>query len=270
MTQVKEHQEMRIRKVLHDPAGLARALVRARPVIFSFTFALCFTANLFQAGAFDYDPSTCSTEADDTIHVALDSEVFRFPKDDLVLVGTAVSSSERTAPIRADPFGCPGNPVRAMSFALAIQYLDQVSKPLNPMTETFELLTAAPDFWGLQTSDIYIAQLWCTRSDAIRGMIGEQMEQCRVPSPGANADERGGAFRAISHQYSAPFDKPFVVLCLHTILTSCEVHYKYLPTVNLRYKFTLSKLPPRQFIDFDRALRAKLDAARRPDYPWAN
>jgi hypothetical protein len=243
---------------------------RGRLKTFFIASFLCLKAGVVQAGGFEYDPSKCSGGAHDAIYVALDREVFRFPKADLTFIGTKDSSSELVGPSSTDPVGCPGNPVKAKSFAFAIHYLDQPNKTLNPMLETFELVSVSPGYWGLQTSDINTANSWCAKPDATHKVIGEQLEQCRLPSAEAEPEEQSGAFRAVPQRYSAPFDKPFVVICLRTILTTCEVNYKYLPTINLHYQFLLSKLPPSKFIEFDRTLREGLEAARQPNYPWAN
>ncbi len=229
---------------------------------------------------FEYDPKACSSNAEGMIYVALGRDVFRFRAGKLTFIGTRPRDfigTDREEPdsqpdsSSTDPEGCPSNPLRANSFSFALAYPGELSSAdHNPMLEKFEILAAGDSLPGMQESNESLAENWCSREEVVHQVIDGALEVCRFPDaqktfPDA---ESSRVFRSLPGAYSVPFGRPYIVVCHHSVLTQCEVDYRFSKNIKVRYAFFLERIESSDFVKLDQSLRKQIEDARVTNYPW--
>lgn len=234
-----------------------------------------------ESDTLSYDPSLCAEEPGDFVYVALWRNVFRIPADQLFyILDHPPDELPRVPPPPrpSDPEGCPGHPIQAAVFDFALS-LDAwpTSAGDPPLVEggawRFKLVASNSERWGLQPSLENDYRRRCSRASEV-----EQDESglliCRIPRQDKPDDRSVWAFSAYADPgiYAAPFDRLFTSSCLASIndrYHNCSVAYKFLPDVNISYRFRTIDMPISQLLGYDRALRARLKASLIEGYDWS-
>lgn len=229
-----------------------------------------------------YDSSSCTPDAEGMVYVALGETVFRWPEEELSLVGAVPPSQMAALPKSPDPSqpeGCPGNPIRGANFSFLYRYdalLAAKRGQQNPTPypvgapESLRLIAASPDSWGTQPSNermfLHVCDEWEIKEVLPNGLIA-----CSAPPDDKTKPRNTWAtfYQALPDVYGVPFDRPFVVKCLYIVtVMQCNVIYKLYRTVNITYQFWRGRLPISQIIEFDRGLRKRLESHRVPNFIW--
>lgn len=255
-------------------------LFGSRPSTGAVTRSTELTDPTAESERFEYDSKACSSNAEGMIYVAVGRDEFRFPAEKLTFIGTRPRDfigtdreepASQPEPNSTDPEGCPSNPLRARSFSFAIAYPGELSPAShNPMLEQFEILAVENSLPGLQGSNEFVAENWCGREDVIHQIIDGALEECRFPDANKTFPdaESSRVFRSLPGAYSAPFGRPYIVVCHHGILTQCEVNYRLSETIKVRYKFLLKRIRSSDLVKLDQALRKQIEDARVSNDPW--
>ncbi|WP_375596579.1 hypothetical protein ABWI00_09860 [Algihabitans albus] len=266
------------------PAGFRDVFSDLRRLAASVAAFLCLaslqTPSFAESSQLTFDPSLCAEDPGDFVYVALWQSVFRIPADQLFyILDHPPNELPRVPPPPKpdDPEGCPGHPIQAAVFDLALRldaWPTNVGDP--PLVEggawRFKLVASGPEQWGLQPSLENRHHSAC--------LLAAEIEQdasglliCRVPRRDKPNDRSVWAFSAYADPdiYAAPLDRLFTSSCLASIndrYHNCRVAYKVLPDVNVSYRFRTVDMPISQLLSYDRALRARLKASRVEGYDW--
>jgi hypothetical protein len=237
-----------------------------------------------------YDPATCKTDAQGMVYFALGREVFRKPAEPGVRMRPILNTSPETlatlppSPDPNEPKGCPDNPVRGTTYG--INYQHQPREPgAYPVGTSFEakllgFVEITRDDWN-STVDVV---KWGTQSvdetafERVRDnynaceVLANGLTVCRVPWPDKNILSWPTKFQAVSPVYDTPFGRPFTVSCNPALPglgpLECHVSYNYTENTRVIYFFELRNLPAMEIIEFDKGLRAAIEAMRVPAYRW--
>jgi hypothetical protein len=243
------------------------------------------TALSATAGTLSYDPESCATPAEGMVYLAFNRIVLRIPANELTLIRDM--PSERLAkmpkPPKADePEGCPDHPIQARGFTFSYLYEAIRENKRDPQLSPYapnklKLINVPSDYWALQPSQekafLNRCEKFQEREELLNGLIA-----CLVPPSDKSIPRRHWAvyLQAKSEVYSAPFGRPFVISCypFGNGSQTCLVTYKLYETLNVSYEITVQHqyssrfIPLTETIEFDRGLRAKIEAARVKDFVW--
>jgi hypothetical protein len=232
------------------------------------------------ADEFEYDSSHCTPDAKGFVYLEIGREVFRWPQEELTVIGDLPPELKAAAPQPPDPDepeGCPGHPIQGRSFSFAYSYkaiLENTANPTYPpgAPSLLRLFSVTEDYWGLQPSTEQAFHSTCDRWQ-IRVQLPEGLTGCKVPTTDSQIppEEWATYYEASSTEYTAPFGRPFIVSCHGAVrIMLCNVRYKLLPTVNMRYEFELRRIPIEQIISYDRSLRDRVFSALVRDHSWTS
>jgi hypothetical protein len=99
----------------------------------------------------------------------------------------------------------------------------------------------------------------------------EGLKRCAVKTGQMPPYDLEASYRASPDLYATPFGEPFIIRTGRGSLLyggDSQIDYKIDDEVSLYYQFWLKDLPIQSVLDFDRALRAKIEAARVKNYLW--
>ena len=243
-------------------------------------FASLQTPSFAESSQLTFDPSLCAEDPGDFVYVALWQSVFRIPADQLFYILDHPPDELPRVPLPPkpdDPEGCPGHPIQAAVFDLALRldaWPTNVGDP--PLVEgkawRFKLVASGPEQWGLQPAQEIIRERNCSHASDIE-QDASGLTICRVPRSDKpdNKSVWGFSVYADPDVYAAPFDRLFTSSCLASIndrYHNCSVAYKFLSDVNISYRFRTIELTISQLLRYDHALRARLKASRVEGYDW--
>ena len=266
------------------PAGFRDVFSDLRRLAASVAAFLCLaslqTPSFAESSQLTFDPSLCAEDPGDFVYVALWQSVFRIPADQLFyILDHPPDELPRVPPPPKpdDPEGCPGHPIQAAVFDLALRldaWPTNVGDP--PLVEgrawRFKLVASGPEQWGLQPAQEIIRERNCSHASDIE-QDASGLTICRVPRSDKPDDKSVWGFSAYADPdvYAAPFDRLFTSSCLASIndrYHNCSVAYKFLSDVNISYRFRTIELTISQLLRYDHALRARLKASRVEGYDW--
>lgn len=233
------------------------------------------------SGTLTYDSSLCGVDPEGKVYIALWDQVLRVPARQLGFIRDYPPEKAVRAPQPPDPGvpeGCPGNPIRAAGFTLGTDLATWDAGPDAPpvvegRARQVSLVATEPDFWGLQPS-LERGFLGACSKALEREYRNDGLVVCRIPRSDPSIPKEKWTFvgQADLDMYPTPTGRPFTVECrisINELYHICIVMYKFYPRLNVYYEFHTNQLPIEQVIDFDRALRARLEAAHVRDYDWS-
>jgi hypothetical protein len=240
--------------------------------------AAIFATSTAWAEEVRFDSTKCSANADGMVYVALQKEVFRFPENELGMLGgwsEKEAADLPTPPSPTDPEGCPGNPIRARSASFLYLYEAVKADKFDPQTpkwapNSLEIIAVPPSYWGLQDSAENQFKEICAKWNE-KAVLVNQMVSCSRPPDDRTVPRNRWTtlYQAPLGLYPAPLDRLFTVHCWWPVtLSICDVRYKFIDSVNLEYEFREGSPPVERIIDFDTQLRNRLQVAIVPNYPW--
>ena len=237
----------------------------------------------------NYDPSKCKTEAHGKLYIALDHYVLAMPISGAILVGDIypeMGIRRLEAPNPAEPEGCPGNPwqLESYEFDYSSGSLSEKSGNQNSNTRFGPIgvtLIAQP----AEASHHSSGELQQTIADSVcnnatrHDTLINGLAACRVkPDKDVRVEDWAASFAAPPNVYSAPLHERFVVNCGPRLFTEpishCDVSYAVNAGFVVSYRFQPyigpSAIPLEHIIQFDKSLRAQIEAALVKDYRWPN
>jgi hypothetical protein len=255
-----------------------------------------------------YDPVACKSETHGRFYIALSRNVLAVPHTQGSLMFGPIyprSTLKRySPPDPAQPEGCPNNPLQLESFAYEY-WIDSVrsAKSGAPPDKTrrpdaLELIRIPddkPDLspqgaewgewegppWAGEQFRLGDARRGCEKA-AIREQVPNGMTACRIrlstqyPELNERIENWAVSYVAAPETYKAPLGERFVVNCgplvFRDTISHCEVGYVIMPQIGITYRFQPYRgshpIPIDDVIDFDRGLRATIEASLVRDYPW--
>lgn len=264
----------------HFASSVLAAFLACQPIVAP-------TAN---AQTLSYDPAACAANPGDVIYIAAIRLVLAIPMNELSHIADYPPSKPDTlvarirellptAPDPSEPEGCPGNPVQAQSFSFYYAYEAMLKNKRHPqipaaVPEQLHLVSAPPDFWGLQPS-LEKGLSWSCKGPGIHEKLPNGLTACYVrPSTGEPSKDRWGvSYGSEAPVYSAPLGRPFVVECdsggTNALgIRRCQVSYKFDNNLNISYHVNTHRVPPNEFIDFDRNLRDRIKSYIVKNFDW--
>lgn len=243
------------------------------------------------AAASTYDPASCKTNAKGKLYIALGRDVLAVPHRGTTVVGQIAPRERLQPPDPSEPEGCPGNPQQLGSYTFAYFYdppevtKDEPGQIHGRGAELLQLIRTSRDDiarsespeWIGESGPLRLASTICDTATSIE-QLPNGLKACRkklsekTPRP----EDWRAAYIANPDVYSTPLGRPFVVNCDDTIysfpIADCQVAYSFTPSFGVTYRFKpyhgARRLPIDGVIDFDRGLRAAIDAAIVKSYPW--
>jgi hypothetical protein len=271
-------------------------------VVLSLTFCSHVYGADSEKREFRYEPSTCKTDAQGKLYIALGTNVLAVPTSGAVVVAR-YGDNWLQPPDPAEPIGCPRNPEQLSGYAFPYAYNASVGKESGSFpnshlqADLLQLInipgsSGAPSpndtEWGAELSGQKFAMQICS-GDAISGhasegwaIIHEELASglaaCRLKHGDLEkrTEDMRAAYIAHSNIYQTPLGRPFVVNCsdqLYTISVGhCDVDYVFGPGLAVNYQFQPHRgqrvIHIDQVFDFDRGLRAAISAALVKNYRW--
>ncbi|WP_421706607.1 hypothetical protein [Algihabitans sp.] len=265
-----------LRPNLSSAQGVGRREVAAAFLIGLFLTSVPGAA---ESDTLSYDPSRCSTEAGDFVHVAFWETVLRLPKDDLLYIQDFPPerlAQAPTPPMPAELEGCPGNPIRARAYF--IRLAGDTVPPALPLTEAgyvplqrLALVASRPQHWGTQLSDEQAVARCFIRADGFE-VLANGLELCQFPPDDLSLSKERWAvsLRAPADVYEAPLSRSFVSNCSGKFPQGnwCNVTYKLTDQVLIQYRYFSKRLRFEDLIVFDRALRQALNEWILKGFVW--
>lgn len=256
-------------------------------LLWIFASLLLVTNQASGKDAFQYDPSTCKTDAKGHLYIALGPNVFSVPysKSGVYLLDSVSPKEKRPAPDPSEQVGCLGNPIQQRSFAFLagtpladVERGSSSSEHIEAATKLTLFATRADYRWLGEPSPDFPESM-CA-GDAIRETMTSGLTACRIPlwrKPNAAVQDLGGVFFSNTGIYTTPLGRRFVVHCAPYLYSapgnaSCRVAYAITNDLAVVYEFQPyrgpSPIPIEHIINFDRKLRAQIDAAIVKDFAW--
>ncbi|QEX22133.1 hypothetical protein FRZ61_20630 [Hypericibacter adhaerens] len=252
------------------PAAVLRALIAALLVA-------CVAMAGVGAIAAERMPDISQCRGNDGyVYIALGRDILRWKPDRFIIMDLSGADTDPLFPAPPDasePAGCHDNPLRVLRG--------------SPVLELSELVPGATDSSGRGVHAFLILRL---ENDDLQQQREKSFERaCEPPQDGRGhrirtIDPPGfsecstqsakdpatwlSSYKTLPGRYTAPMGGPLVITCLYSGLFDCYTGYKMAPTLGLTYLFNFSELALEQLLDFDRALQAKIEAARVKDYAW--
>jgi len=285
----EQEREKRASKVV------ARTIIQrgTMPILLAAVLALS-TLHASAFNEFHYDPASCKTDAKGHLYIAVGENVLAVPflKNGVYGLNSVLPYAKRLAPDPTEPEGCPGNPSQQHSFTfdfgtplvdpekgvtlpahreaprrLTLYGLDPVSGPTPKADQTK---------WLGENGGL--AELRCSDA-AIRETLPNGLTACRTqPTQNTRVEDWAASYIADPSVYTTPLGRPFIVDCgaflYSTIISHCRVAYVFAPGLAVGYEFQpylgSTPIPIDHIIEFDRQLRAHIDAALVKDFIWPN
>ncbi|QLF93819.1 hypothetical protein HW090_11665 [Pseudomonas sp. ABC1] len=223
--------------------------------------------------AMEFEPEKCpDPDPEGKAYLSLGETVLRVPIRTLNIPHAPYADSPLPSPPDASqPLGCVGNPLAQQSLIIDFSFSAWLSDRKTPSAASlreFRLIRAEPDFYGLSQGSFYVSG--CDLFPR-RVRLGNGLQGC-LPNKNPEHPDRDevGRYRLDPQDYVMPFGQTFVMGCSPDIPRGvvCSVDYKVLPTVNLVYRFSTDRMPLEDVVEFDRMLRAQIEASVVPDYKW--
>lgn len=224
------------------------------------------------------DPPQCGTEDAEDIYISIFHDVFRLPY--------AMISQIKIIPLEAGgdllpyppnplaPPGCFANPIRAKFVRMNVrlrEILPATALPDAPMP-VVGLAILPPTVSWQQLHEDNFDRLCATKDHpVIIETTPEGLKRCAVKTGQRPPYDLEASYRASPDLYATPFGEPFIIRTGHEPLLyggDSQIDYKIDDEVSLYYQFWLKDLPIQNVLDFDRALRAKIEDARVKNYVW--
>jgi hypothetical protein len=281
--------------LLLPPEVLTRVTVR-KAAIFAFVGLVLasFPHRVFAKDEFQYDATTCKTDPKGHLFIALGPNVLSIPfsKRGVYLLDSVMPKARRRPPDPSEPEGCPGNPSQQKSFALfagtPLADIEQGATSAHREAPTKLTLfdTWDPDrsadpaqFRWFGELNPGFPELTCSHS-TIRETLPNGLTACRVPlsgQPNAAVEDLAAAYFSDPAVYAIPLGRRFIIHCTPYLYSGptfggCEVAYSITADLAVAYEFQpylgRSPIPIEHIIEFDRKLRAQIDAATVKDFIW--
>ncbi|OEC33664.1 hypothetical protein SAMN05216600_11910 [Pseudomonas cuatrocienegasensis] len=249
-----------------------------RPLWRALILLACLQAG--QVGAVVFEPEKCpEPDPEGKAYLSLGEAVLRVPLRTLNITSAPLPDWPLpTPPDASQPPGCSGHPLAKQGvmtdFAITAWLRDR-KQPSTSQLRSIGLSRARRDSYErpgwFQSAENYYA-LACERRPK-RVSLSNGLQGCLV-TDGPENDYVGrkevGVYRADPKAYEMPLGQTFIVDCMPDIPAGavCDVDYKVLPTVNLRYRFNTKFIPLEEVIEFDRMLREQIEQAVVTDYKW--
>jgi hypothetical protein len=240
---------------------------------------------------FHYDAAACKTDAKGHLYIALGRNVLAvsFLKNGTYFLAPVPLKARRLAPDPTEREGCPGNPSQQGSFAFEFgtPLLDSDGRRNEPVHReaptrlslfNLEYLNRNADgdqlTWSGESAGLL--ELTCAQA-TIRETLPNGLKACRIkPVYDARVENWGASYIAGPNIYATPLGRPFIVDCgpglQDDMISHCRIAYVFAPGLAVGYDFQpylgSSPLPIDHIIDFDRRLRAQINAALVKDFIW--
>jgi len=279
--------------VIVSPSFVARsrAIIR-KGVMFAFlSAALVLSDHAVAKDEFQYDPGVCKTDPKGHLYIALGRNVFSVPflKDGVYGLYSVLPKAKRLARDPSEPEGCPGNPSQQRSFAFnfgaPLVDSDEGSVRATPReaptrVTLFEVWNpnSNPDRehseWSGESAGL--AQLVCAQATA-RETLPNGLTACRAGAAGTRVEDWGASYISDPSRYATPLGRRFIVDCGPGLysgppISQCQVAYAIKPDLAVEYLFQPyvgpSPIPIDHIIEFDRKIRAQIEAATVKDFVW--
>jgi len=255
----------------------------------------------FAGQEFHYDPTSCKTDAHGKIYIALGGDVLTLPATGNVIIAR-YGKNWLTPPDPKEPPGCPDNPEQLTGYGFPYAYNAALGRanPTFPNNTQFGVdvlqligirgpssAASGDTEWNGETYQIGLARTICAPPDVRRrneGMtvtyeeLSDGFDACRVKDGDIKrVEDMRTTYIARPDVYQTPLGRKFIVNCgwyLYEDATDdCSVSYVFRPGLGITYQFrpyhgSPQILPVDQVIPFDRGLRAAVNQALIPDYPW--
>jgi len=241
------------------------------------------------AAASTYDPASCKTDAKGKLYIALGRDVLAVPHRGTTVVGQIAPAERLQPPDPSEPEGCPGNPQQLGSYAFAFFYdppevtEDEPGQVHGWGTDLLQLYrTSATDTrrgaeWIGEAGPIDLAQRICQTATS-KEELPNGLQVCRKNFDGKTSrpEDWRAAYIAKRDTYATPLGRTFVINCTDGIFSSpvgdCQVAYSFTPDLGIAYRVRpyhgTRRVPIDRIIEFDRGLRAQIEAALVANYPW--
>jgi len=273
--------------LLLSPGVLTRVTVR-KAAIFAFVGLVLasFPHRVFAKDEFQYDATTCKTDAKGHLFIALGPNVLSIPfsKRGVYLLDSVMPKTRRRSPDPSEPEGCPGNPSQQKSFALfAGTPLADSKQGATPAHREAPAKLTLYDTWRPNADHRWLgentglAELMCSKTH-VREPLSNGLIACRTGSDDRPIDDWAASYVSDPDNYATPLGRRFIVDCgpeLHSglmPLSSCQVAYSITSDLAVGYEFQpylgRSPIPIEHIIEFDRKLRALIDAVTVKDIIW--
>jgi hypothetical protein len=239
---------------------------------------------------FQYDPSTCKTDAQGKLYIALGRNVLAVPTSGSVVVAR-YGDNWLKPPDPAEPMGCPGNPQQLSGYAFPYAFnavvgnKDSAFPSAHARADVLQLIrirgnaeVPSPDDteWRGESFQSKIAKAVCEK--AVPEELSNGFTACRLSPTDKTlrVEEWRTTYVGRSDIYTTPLNRPFVVNCDDHVYTSpvgdCGVTYVFRPDLGVTYNFrpyrSSTPLPIDKIIEFDRGLRTAITGALVENYRW--
>ncbi|WP_156114992.1 hypothetical protein [Pseudomonas sp. ML96] len=227
-----------------------------------------------------YDPEKCKEDAEGMVYFSVRDAVFKVSYKDLVSIRGMSAESRSNLPKRRDQAeqeGCPGNPLWGKGFLILYRYQDtREDKAVEAKNVvSLHIIASSREGFGLQrVNESGFERIRKSYGDCDRSIVG--LISCRKPTTEkslAGDMEISGYQTSLKH-YGTPLGEKLTVLCTGPSVSpsrgrACRVDYKLEENINVSYEFYRQDVPMSSFLEFDRALRGYIEAARVKNYIWA-
>lgn len=240
-----------------------------------------------------FDPSTCKVEAHDMFYIALGRNVLAVPNSGTIMIDPVPEAERLPPPDPAEPEGCAANPQQLSSYAF-LYYLEAqlnakrgIAQATHPGPDRLALYRTvhgdsvpSPDSvqWGGERLQLEEAWQACQNA-TLREELTNGLTVCRKKTgeEEVHIEDWRAVYTALPEVYTTPFGKAFIIGCnamsfSYPIGGDCTVAYTVKLGLGLSYSFRRyhgpRAMPIDQVIEFDRSLRAQIEAALVKDYAW--
>lgn len=224
------------------------------------------------------DAPQCGSTDAGQIYIAIARDVFRLPYAAVRQIRTLPPIDDKTLvpdpPNSLAPPGCYANPVRARSLRLNLDIqavLPAAGLPNAPIPIFGMAFMSSPISRETLQQDWFGAFCATETSSVIADVTPEGYERCAVRTGQPPPHDMKTIYKIPPTLYATPAGEPFFIRThIGDLLYGGDsiIDYQLDDEVMLYYQFWLKDLPIEHVLDFDRALRAMIEAATVKDYPW--
>lgn len=224
------------------------------------------------------EPPQCGAEDAGQIYVSLWHDVFRLSYatiDEIRIIPLELGGDLLPYPPNPlAPSGCFANPIRAKYVRLKFNLHELL--PGSPLPDAaipvLGLGIMPPEVSWQKVHEEGFDMLCATKDHpVIIDTTPEGLQRCAVKTGQMPPHDLEASYKAPADLYATPFGESFIIRTGRGPLLyggDSQIDYKIDDEVALYYQFWLKDLPIKDVLDFDRALRAKIEAARVKDYVW--
>jgi hypothetical protein len=220
-----------------------------------------------------YDPSTCSSDAHDMVFFAVGRRVLRQPRPNLVYI-TGYMLNELIdlprPPKPDDPEGCPDHPIQGAAYTLSHisampddvrgntpSYADRVRLVVNAGRGVLKGIVEENDLFDL------ICKKYSLPDNSVPGFRG-----CKKPF---HCDED---VAYLADDYTSPDGTKLALFCMVGVGCSpkpidCNGAYSLHSDFAVNFQFATPAVPVDKFIEADREVRRRIEAAEVKDFRWS-